>query len=684
MATNDVSWRSNPEEARLSHLNFRLLFTSLLILGFFASSYTGLRRWQFESRNKRVELAVDMDELKSLSTGTGVLLPDLLQEFQKAGATSVAISEDTLTSLRSEGRLTLLSQDAVASLFPDLHVDDTTYLPNNHFVITSSPDIANRIIGLLGAKVACRPHLYGQRTLHGGSPIRIIGLDGNRELLEEVGLGMDAGTVRLARESGLGVIGRLYNYPSLNATAIESMLKNLQDNGVTNAIFAADEVAGYRDLLDRTADSLNKCGIHFGSVEFAKQRGDAQLSDKLHSRVVRVHSINALEMNTLMPADAVERFARAVRERNIRLCYVRLFPQMKEHALLDNMRYIQSLAKSMREGGFTLGSARPFDSFHTPVVLLIVCGVGVLAAGLLLLDELITLPAGWAWGLFLCGTLMIAGGLAVATTLLMKVAALAAGCIYPSLGYCVSGMDTMLRAERQGKKPGAVFLRSLGCLLKASAVTLVGAAMVVGLLGDLRFMVKTDQFIGIKLSQLAPMMIVMFVLVSGLLTTRGKPLKDRLADCREQIRIFMDQPILIRFAVFGFIGLVFMAVWMARTGNEPGVGVSELEMRFRAVLERILIARPRTKEFVVGHPAFLLAGLIAWRGHRGWAIPLVLLGMVGQTSMLNTFCHIHTPICASALRTFNGLWLGILIGMVLWVLVPRILPGDCGSVEHDS
>jgi len=134
----------------------------------------------------------------------------------------------------------------------------------------------------------------------------------------------------------------------------------------------------------------------------------------------------------------------------------------------------------------------------------------------------------------------------------------------------------------------------------------------------------------------------------------------------------MSRPLLVGLAGIGVLGLAFVALWMARTGNESGVGVSDMEMRFRGLLEQLLVARPRTKEFLVGHPAFLLGVVVGGLGRRSWAVLLVLLGFVGQASMVNTFCHIHTPLSLSLLRTFNGLWLGVAIGASLCRYVIRL------------
>jgi hypothetical protein len=122
------------------------------------------------------------------------------------------------------------------------------------------------------------------------------------------------------------------------------------------------------------------------------------------------------------------------------------------------------------------------------------------------------------------------------------------------------------------------------------------------------------------------------------------------------------------------IALVALAMIVARTGNEPGVGVSGVELKFRSLLDRFLPARPRTKEFLLGHPALVL-GLAFWlRGRRRWALPLLVIGVVGQVSLLNTFCHIHTPLMLSVVREVTGLIAGAAIGLALFWAIDRVAP----------
>ncbi len=98
--------------------------------------------------------------------------------------------------------------------------------------------------------------------------------------------------------------------------------------------------------------------------------------------------------------------------------------------------------------------------------------------------------------------------------------------------------------------------------------------------------------------------------------------------------------------------------------------VSGLELKFRAFLEQAFYARPRSKELMIGHPAFMLA-VLAWC--RKWPtmllFALVLVATIGQGSMVETFAHMRTPVYMSFVRGIGGIVLGCGIGAFLMVLV---------------
>jgi len=51
--------------------------------------------------------------------------------------------------------------------------------------------------------------------------------------------------------------------------------------------------------------------------------------------------------------------------------------------------------------------------------------------------------------------------------------------------------------------------------------------------------------------------------------------------------------------------------------------------------------------------------------------------------MVNSFCHLHTPLLMTVVRTFNGLWLGVVFGLILARVAGRWLPA-ASSAEYAS
>jgi hypothetical protein len=51
----------------------------------------------------------------------------------------------------------------------------------------------------------------------------------------------------------------------------------------------------------------------------------------------------------------------------------------------------------------------------------------------------------------------------------------------------------------------------------------------------------------------------------------------------------------------------------------------------------------------------------------------MLLGTIGQVSLVNTFGHVHTSLVISLIRDFNGIWLGAVVAVLLWLVLGVIL-----------
>ncbi len=623
-------------------------FPALCIaLGLVAALYALAQRFRLEQRNRAVELAIDASDAQALADSEGLSFVDVLERFRKVGVTSVAVSEETLVNLRDAGKIFILPATAADGLPPPLTLK----------VFSTDARLLARIAQQVTAKFPVAPQWWAP---HGGGEAALA-LPNARSVVSEMGLGLDATQVEAARRADLRIVARLKNYPSLNRNALTFMIDEAKRAGASSVICAEDEVLGYRDLIEDTAKLLREAKLNYGTIEFAKQKGDALLAREMRGRVVRVHSITPKESLLLSPGEAVERFVRAVKERNVRLCYLRPLPQLKKDALQDNLRYVQALSEHLRRVGLAPKPSRAFGEFEMTFPLLLFMSLGVIGGALLLLECFTPCSLPVHVGLTVVGLVLSSAALQLSPILAAKLLALAASGIFPTVAFAYSPL-----IRPYAHTP----IRPYVVLLRASAITFVGALLIAGLLSNWRFMTETDQFMGIKASQLIPVLLITVIYVGELFPSE-RTRRDRWASAWKRFQALLDHPLFVKYALIGAMAIGGGLLWIARTGNEPGIGVSEWELRFRAVLERIFIARPRTKEFLLAHPALFLAAFFAARGEKRYVIPLVLIGAIGQTSLLNTFCHIHTPLRVSLLRTFNGLWLGAGIGWLISLFVGR-------------
>lgn len=639
----------------------RVVLIVLLALSGLTALMVAAQRWSVERKNRTVELVADYEEIVALATEEGCSVEEALRRLKAAGLTSVAIREETLTDLVDEGRAAVWKDDASLPGYeanqggPSLLLQIDERNDYNRF---------HRVHEQLRYKYAA-----GLVELVRQGDLRLIRVREARDRLARVGLGLPYERIQQARAAKLQVVARLQNYPSLTPEAARYMLEQVRQWAIDKVIFFGDEVLGYRDLIPEVAAACagesGSRAVTFGMIEFAKQAGEERLARELGSRIVRVHSINEREMLRYEPLAAAERFVRAARERNIRVCFVRLFLAPQKDKLATNEKYLQLLRTRLEAAGLACGSAQPFSAYVLGPWLLFGAGLGVLAGGLWLLNRLWPLSPGSGWMLLGGGILILLALVFAAPGLGRKLLALAATVLFPTWAGLFAWQ--VANAEPDDLSLRQRVLGSAAALGRTTGLTLLGALYVVGLLSETAFFVKADQFLGVKLSLLLPLLLVATLVLAGL-TPTGTPSPRRP---RQNLADFLNQPLRLGHAIVAGLVLVAAIVFVLRTGNE-GLEVSPLEMKFRDTLERVLLARPRTKEFLLGHPVLMLTFALAALGQRRWLLPGLLLGLVGQVSTSNTFTHLHTPLAVSLLRTFHALWIGTLLGagliaMVAWV-----------------
>ncbi|MFH1282478.1 MAG: DUF5693 family protein [bacterium] len=198
--------------------------------------------------------------------------------------------------------------------------------------------------------------------------------------------------------------------------------------------------------------------------------------------------------------------------------------------------------------------------------------------------------------------------------------------------------------------------------LLTNIVTVIGAINIYSILSTYEFTSRIYQFRGVKIALLLPVFTALYILFNG-----------------EEWRRFINYELKVKHIVYFSVISAVIFVVIARSGNLSIIPVSAGESLLREGLENIFLIRPRFKEFLFGHP-LLLFGIWIWvtRGRKSQFSSkagriMIGIGLIGQTSIINTFTHAHTPIVISLIRTANGLVLGFIFGILL-IVIYKFMP----------
>ncbi len=645
----------------------------MIAAGLAAAFVSFVARYRAEARNRAVELVIDWPEAQALANTRTREMDDVLSQLHRAGITTVAVTEETLESLHTSGIITYQRQgpNTLVTFGPGFGLEET------RAVATLRVKTKLHIT----AKAAHQYLIDAPWPQFNGTPI-----------------GLDDAVVRTVRRNNLLVAPRLYNYTGATAESIRWELGQAQaqcgKHGLGPFIFTGAAVLGYRGHVSDTAAALRDLGLNYGSVEFAKTFGDDVLSRDAAANTVRVHSIGVDEMGTMEEPTAVERFVLGAKERNIRVCYIRLFVNGLDKtpdATAANTQFVGEVKQGIELAGLKVqGPAHPYRANGPAKGLLAKIGhysdaedpvpgrplralmaVGIAAAFVLLILVFTGMQNRGFWPILIV-TVLVALGLSLpeSTAKGREVLALLAACTFPTLALCLPA----IRPSPTGSSGGLG--RALIDYLRITLVTIAGAIFVVGLLNGRLFYLKVDEFLGVKAVLIVPfIMVAKFYLLGLCDLDPNANLSERWLHGMGKIRDVAGRPLNIGTVVASVVVLAVIVLLVIRSGNDAVVAVSTTELKLRALLDHVLGVRPRTKEFLFGHPALFVALALAAAGRRSrWMPALLIAGIVGQSSLLDTFCHLHTPLKISLLRAMYGWIAGGIVGLLAARVVLRRKP----------
>jgi len=600
----------------------------LLALGLMVSSLAAgvlaLQRLRVEQANRAVEVVLDYPDVAQWASASGKTVAAWLRGFTMPF--SVALTEGTL-----------------ADWGMPIGAPTPTYLLSE-----ARFQQAKRVLALK-ARVELQPPQDAPAVevrSESGARFWVVG---DPLAITQLGLGLDPVQVAQVQAGGKPIVARLINPQGITPLALRGSLLFAREQGASLLIFAGDQVLGYRPGLQATAHNIQANAMRFGAIEFAKQAGAGNLTQAIPQHTVRVHSVGLAESLLLSPGEIVERLERAAQERNIRVLYLRAAGA--DTATLREI--LQQLERRLHRAGYAIreSGARPFGALQPPAwqFALVGLGVGILAGWVL---TLFRRAGGWAFAPLALG---VAFALLCLHPLGRKAVALAAALLFPTVG--MAAMAWLAQGAAPNLWQGARLM------LVPFAWSLMGALHIVGLLAETPFLVKADQFAGVKAAHALPLLLVLVFYTAWVV--------GRWDFWRE----WLTHPVLWGQALLALVVLGAVGLMLIRTGNEAPGAVPDWELRLRALLESIMQVRPRTKEFLIGHPALVVGVWMLLTGRTRFLPLAMFLATIGQASMVNTFCHLHSPLLVSLQRTGWGILLGVGLGLLaLGVLRPLVAP----------
>ncbi|MCW5940383.1 MAG: hypothetical protein KF884_12105 [Fimbriimonadaceae bacterium] len=574
-------------------------------------------RHRVESENRAVGLLMEASALKAVSSLAGSSLPDLLAKLKSSGLTGVALSSEKAADLIAQGSI----QAKRDSIDPGV------------VVVT----VVDPVDGVRALRAVKRSFGGGAErvSVPSGAAFKF---KGDMGAFLEVPVGIDPRDAEAVRSADLVIVARHENTLGFGPAQIRDTLDESKEAGATAYLPAGEQVLGQRKCVEDTALALNDLGMELLVPEFVKIGGSTKLASLMPEGTLRLHSIQQAEVDRMDPASLNERFAKAFRERNVRWLLVRptTFGTPDPVASVQGSLAMVRGAIFEEKGG--VKTPRPFNEPSLPSWLPWAIGL----AGAPALAWLGWILGGASRGaaplLAVSGALLSAFSGPEATRLW---GALALATAMPVIGYA-------WYLGRDRTNAPVAFLAMTG-------FSLAGGLSAAGMLVGLPYMLQLDQFMGVKVTLFVPLVMVAWLLVrqtGGLSALAGETVRWG--------------PLLTGLCILAAVG--FMLV---RAGNEAPAAVSGLELKLRSLLEGVMQTRPRTKEFLIGHPALILGLAVmaakesSW---RTWAPVLLLVGAIGQTSVVNTLCHLHTPVEVSLTRILIGLILGGILGTAAWIL----------------
>ncbi len=687
----------------------------LVLLAVAAAVWAGFRFHAHTPAHEpqNVEFTVRYSDVELFAARAGMSTAETLAFLREQEVTSIGVFEYTLWNLRREpgsyvlSNLELAGELAVNSELARYRdfilgvVDQEKLRLGDYVVLMPAGAWAKQVWEHLGQlKEVEDPALFRlKRASSEGMELFLI-QGALYDNLPYLALGANPAQLKIISEAGLLVNPYLSARKIETSGSAEQALATYDGACLSAVIFEGGRVPGFPRFTAETALALGKRGLPVTVYEYHQYpRGMKELALLLdYNLTVMISGKSGLPT-------ALEVW-NGVRERKVQLVELRIrdfAPGLRGEELREGFsRQMFSLQDLLREKGYNPGGLHSLSVQSLPRGIYLIMGVGLLAFALLFLRIFIPVRPFMLLLLFVPGTAIIfllfrwnqiltGQLLSLGTALLFP--------LYPLLTFFTlssCGGNEARPAEKRFAREGALpaeplftlqarfIVRTVLLLCVVFLFSLAGGFLLHGFLTQPPFFSGLEFFRGVKIMYAAPLVLAVLAALarcsaapdctlSEINTRRNGfrllPAGELGKPCIVFLRRLLRRPLVLGDVVLLVILLLAAYVYLTRTGHVTEITAAESQAR--GFLELTLGVRPRFKEFLVGYPlAFLGCYLLEKPGKNFRILSYLLLsaGILAPISVLNTFAHIQAATVLSLWRSFHGLWLGWLCGLLLLFL----------------
>ena len=602
---------------------YAVFFSAILACAVFAL----MPRIKLERANNNVAVLVDYREILTLAKNSGLDVDEALKILISNGVTGLMVSELTADNIEhGAGQAELKTvRDA------ERGTEGT--------IISILPESPYR--GLLNKWLRLR---FAVEDENSQGPVM---LPMTQNTLKSSGIIPDIDGLETAKRLGLKIFYRPAPSPGHLSERASIMLEEVNKLYPISVFTPSGEyVSGYPDV-SKIANKAHELNIPVAAVEFSRQVGEPQFNAIVSPLLIPLHSVTNEEMTARKISRSAlrDRLVRAAVERSVRLLLLRTAPPNTSDFLFkDFANEVKLLSGELKFHGFNLAWPEPVFAHENP-------GKNIFAAWALSavfafsLAKYLTrmgMKADKKFSAFFMVFNLILAALIFKINFIARIA----GAFTAPLIAVEASLMAMDSNKNRKIIPSFIFIIIAGLAL-ASFFSVTA------------YMLRLNTFSGVKFTLILPPVLVLL-----------HDLKKRIHP--ESLIEFLSRPPLWgEIALFGVL-LAGIGLIIFRSGNVafiPG-----FEAKIRVMLEKLLIARPRTREVFVGYPSLLLLNFLVAKKYFARYREIFRIGVaLGFSSVINSFCHFHTPLFLILLREFNGLWTGLIVGLIVVALVRFVL-----------